>query len=79
MVTTGKEIAYRKAIGLQVKRQLIALKRSQEEAARLAKVTPNQLGDVVQGRTCYTIDTLTKIVAANDLNLEFSLRIFNEY
>jgi len=75
----GLEIAYRKSIGLQIKIQLIRMHRTQYEAAELAGITPAQIGSVINGRSAYTIDTLTKLVAANNLNLEINLEIFNRY
>jgi len=76
---TGKEIQARKAIGLQVAQQLRNSFTTQDEAAKYAKVTPAQMSAVVNGRNNYTIETLTKIVIANSLNLSLSNEIFNNY
>ncbi len=60
----GKEISLRKAIGLQVIKQLTLRKMSQEKAAILAGITDSQMSAVVNGTTNYTIDTLTRVVLA---------------
>jgi len=75
----GKEITYRKSIGLQCKEQLRAKFRTQDEAAKLAGITPQQAGNIVNGKTDYTIGTLTRFVEANGLNLSISTNVFETY
>ena len=74
----GKEIQIRKAIGLQIKRQLDSWFITQEQAAEYAGVTAAQMSAVVNGRTSYTIDTLTKVVIANDLEICLSVEVFKK-
>ena len=74
----GKEIQIRKAIGLQIKRQLESWFITQEQAAEYAGVTTAQMSAVVNGRTNYTLDTLTKIVIANNLEISLSVEVFKK-
>ena len=74
----GKEISLRKAIGLQVIKQLTLRKMSQEKAAILAGITDSQMSAVVNGTTNYTIDTLTRVVLAINVNLKMNVKIFTE-
>lgn len=76
---TGKEISYRKAIGLQVKIQLVEKRLSQETAAKRAGLTPTQVGAIVNGRSNYTIDSLTQLVESCSLDIRVSLEIFEDY
>ena len=74
----GKEIQIRKAIGLQIKRQLESWFITQEQAAEYAGVTTAQMSAIVNGRTSYTIDTLTKVVIANNLEISLSVEVFKK-
>lgn len=74
----GKEIQIRKSIGLQIKRQLDSWFITQEQAAEYAGVTTSQMSAVVNGRTSYTIDTLTKVVLANNLEICLSVEVFKK-
>ena len=74
----GKEIQIRKAIGLQIKRQLESWFITQEQAAEYAGVTTSQMSAVVNGRTNYTLDTLTKVVIANNLEILLSVEVFKK-
>lgn len=74
----GKEIQIRKAIGLQIKLQLDSWFITQEQAAEYAGVTTSQMSAVINGRTSYTIDTLTKVVVANNLDINLSVAVFEK-
>jgi predicted XRE-type DNA-binding protein len=74
----GKEIMIRKIIGLQVKKQLRIKFVTSDKAAKLAGITPSQMSSVINGRSSYTIDTLTRIVVANNLDIRLSKDVFYE-
>jgi transcriptional regulator with XRE-family HTH domain len=75
----GKEIQYRKVIGLQLKEQLNQFRISQAEAAKKANITEAQASNIFNGNSSYTIDTLTKFIMANDFTLKFDFKIFKNY
>lgn len=79
MTHQGKEIQMRKAVGLQIKGQLRQRFIMHSKAAELSGLTPAQVSSITKGTRNYTIDTLTKLVEALGLELEFSNEIFSEY
>jgi transcriptional regulator with XRE-family HTH domain len=79
MTHQGKEIQMRKAVGLQIKGQLRQKFIQHSKAAELSGLTPAQISAITKGTRNYTIDTLTKLVEALGLELEFSNEIFQEY
>lgn len=79
MTLNGEEIKYRKFIGLQIKGQLAKMQRSQACAARRSGITPAQMSSVINGRSSYTIDTLTKFIMCNDIHLVLSARSFRAF
>ena len=79
MTHIGKEIQIRKAIGLQIKLQLRANFITQAKAAELSALTPLQVSSIVNGTRNYTMDTLTKLVEACNLDLELNTQIFETF
>ena len=75
----GLEIQYRKAIGLQVRYQLNKQQISQAEAGRRAGITSSQVSYILRGLSCYTIDTLTKFVVGNNLNVNLRSSFFKTF